>query len=183
MDADCSSETLFVLFCFFFCIYQTKFPVILVYTQKNKAGKCLKFSDMLRASPTEKRWKSFISGTNWTKCVSSLQSGSLLQNHLHFWRPKYGRVLNKTQTHWFLLLLPSAPIHRISGSFLLFFQTEWLSHYSFHLVHWAEHCNKFKEITAGQVFTLARHTYMLFTSREVRMERHFTEVLTNCPRQ
>ena len=120
---------------------------------------------MLRASPTEKRWKSFISGTNWTKCVSSLQSGSLLQNHLHFWRPKYGRVLNKTQTHWFLLLLPSAPIHRISGSFLLFFQTEWLSHYSSHLVHWAEHCNKFKEITAGQVFTLARLAYMLFSGR------------------
>ena len=119
---------------------------------------------MLRLSPTEKRWKSFISGTKWTKYVSSLQF-SLLQNHLHFWHQKYDRILNETQTHWFLLLLQSAPIHTISSSFLLFFQTEWLSHYSSHLVHWAEHCNKFKEITAGQVFTLARLAYMLFSGR------------------
>jgi len=43
--------------------------------------------------------KMFYSGTKWTKCVSSLQSGSLLQNHLHFWRLKYDRELNEAQTH------------------------------------------------------------------------------------
>ena len=80
---------------------------------------------------------------------------------LTFLASKIWSDINETQTHWFLLLLQSAPIHTISSSFLLFFQTEWLSHYSSHLVHWAELYDKFKEITAG----LARHTYMLFSGQ------------------
>ena len=171
MDPNCCCNICFALF---FCINQTKFPVTPVYTQKNKAGKCPKFSNMLRASPTEKIWKSFISGTKWTKCVSSLQSGSFLQNHLHLWRLKYGRVLNKAQTHWFLLLLPSIfAVFPNRMAFPLFFPSRSLSR----TLQQVE-----RDYGRSGVCACEAYVHVIFRLKD-HIERHLTEVLTNCPRQ